>query len=192
MPGETPRYRFPYPDETDAIWQGAQQIRSLATAIESTLSQTSIPPGSGAPPSVSAVRTTAMNINNGVDTTVTWQTAEWDTRPGGQAQYSTNGLTCRVAGLYLIEAVWTWAANTNGRRAVKITKNAGSAGAVLARADNANAWDNITTCTGTRRLAAGDELRLLVTQDSGAVLTGGQAMFDLRGRLTMTYLRAAP
>jgi hypothetical protein len=194
MPAETPVYHWPYPVQTDPIWQGAQQMQALATAIESTFSQTSIPPGSGAPPAASAVRTSGMNANNSTDTLVTWQSAEWDTAPGGQAQYSTAGLTCRVAGLYLIEGVWTWAGNANGRRALKITKNSTtSSGSILARAENANSWDNIVMASGVRRLAVGDVLRLLVTQDSGGVLGGGQTMFaDVRGRLTMTYVRAVP
>ncbi|MFJ1460997.1 hypothetical protein [Nocardia sp. N2S4-5] len=145
------------------------------------------------PSSASAIRTSALNVNNAQDTIVTWQSAEWDYRPdGAAAQYSSTGLTCRVAGLYLIEAVWTWAGNDIGRRAVKITKNnTAASGAILASAENANAWDNIVQCSGVRRLAANDVVRLLVTQDSGGVLSGGQQMFaDVRGRLTMTYVRS--
>lgn len=191
MPGTTPIYNFPYPTATDAIYQGAAQMRALATAVETTLSGLSVPPGAAAPPSVSAVRTSTMNANNATDTLVTWQLAEWDTQPGGQAQYSTAGLTCRVAGLYLIEGLWTWAGNANGRRAMKLTKNStASSGAILAGAENANAWDNIVRVSGQKRLIAGDIIRMLVTQDSGGVLGGGQTMFaDVRGRLTMTYLR---
>ncbi|WP_194820533.1 hypothetical protein [Nocardia sp. XZ_19_385] len=194
MPGETPLYHWPYPTQTDPVWQGAQQVQALATAIESTFSGATIPPGSGAPPTASAVRTSGMNATNATDTLVTWQAAEWDSAPGGQAQYSTAGLTCRVAGLYLIEAVWTWAANGTGRRALKITKNStASAGSILARAENANSWDNVVMASGVRRLAVNDVVRLLVTQDSGGTLSGGQTMFaDVRGRLTMTYVRAIP
>ncbi|MBF6085302.1 hypothetical protein IU485_28435 [Nocardia cyriacigeorgica] len=194
MPGQTPVYGFPYPLGTEPVAQGDNVIQSLATAVETTLQNNDFTPGAGAPPSASAVRTTAMSVNNAADTLVTWQAAEWDTAPGGQSQYATAGLTCRVAGLYLIEAVWTWAGNANGRRAVKITKNStASSGSILALAENANAWDNIVMCSGVRQLAAGDLLRLLVTQDSGGTLTGGQTMFAaVRGRLTMTYLRAVP
>ncbi|WP_330182827.1 hypothetical protein OHB26_03690 [Nocardia sp. NBC_01503] len=194
MPAETPIYHWPYPVATDPIYQGAQQMQSLATAIEATFTAATVPPGASPPPSASAVRTSALSANNSADTLVTWQSAEWDTAPGGQAQYSTAGLTCRVAGLYLIEAVWTWAGNATGRRALKITKNnTGAAGSILARADNANSWDNIVMASGVKRLAVNDVLRLLVTQDSGGALTGGQTMFaDVRGRLTMTYVRAVP
>lgn len=147
-------------------------------------------PAGPAGPGASAIRTSAMNANNAADTVATWNQAAWDSAPGGQSQYSVNGLTCRVAGLYWIEATWTWAGNSNGRRAVKITKNSTAASAsILALAENANAWDNIVTVGGFRRLAVGDLLRLLVTQDSGGVLSGGQTMFaDVCGRLTFQWM----
>ncbi|MBF6483838.1 hypothetical protein IU431_06660 [Nocardia otitidiscaviarum] len=194
MPGETPIYHWPYPVATDPIYQGAQQMQNLATAIEATFNAATVPPGASPPPTASAIRTAGLSVNNSADTVVSWQAAEWDSQPGGQAQYSTTGLTCRVAGLYLIEAVWTWAGNSNGRRSLKVTKNStASSGAILADAESANAWDNIGMASGVRRLAVGDVLRLIVAQDSGGTLTGGQTMFaDVRGRLTMTYQRAVP
>lgn len=39
MSGQTPIYGFPYPDDTDPVYQGAKHMRDLANQLESTFDQ---------------------------------------------------------------------------------------------------------------------------------------------------------
>lgn len=194
MPGYTSEYQIPYPLPTEPIANGAATIGALAGRVDDVLAGLSVPPTSDRP-AAAVSRSSAVSIGNVADTLVSWNTTDWDTMPGGQAQASATGLTVRAPGLYLVEAMWPWAGNANGRRAVKITlNNTSSAGTVLARAEPANAWDNISQISGVLNLAAGNVLRLLVTQDSGGALNGGGTMWGgaVRGRFKMTWLRPAP
>ncbi|MFC4127381.1 hypothetical protein [Nocardia rhizosphaerae] len=194
MPAYTPEYQIPYPLPTEPIADGAATIGALAGRVDDVLAALNVPPASSLP-AAAVSRSSAVTVANGADTLVSWNATDWDTLPGGQVQASSTGLTVRAPGLYLVECMWPWAGNGNGRRAVKITLNStGSTGTVLADAVNANSWDNIGKVAGVLNLAAGNILRLLVTQDSGGNLAGGGAMWGgaVRGRFKMTYLRPAP
>ncbi|MFD6394385.1 hypothetical protein [Nocardia sp. NPDC060259] len=194
MPAYTPKYQIPYPLPTEPIADGAATIGALAGRVDDVLNALSVPPASSLP-AAAVSRSSAVSVANAADAVVSWNATDWDTLPGGQIQANATGLTVRAPGLYLVEAMWPWAANANGRRALKVTlNNTGSAGTVLARAESANSWDNIGQVSGVLNLAAGNVLRLLVTQDSGGALNGGGTMWGgaVRGRFKMTYLRAAP
>lgn len=194
MPGYTPTYNIPYPLNTEPIADGAATIGSLAGRVDDVLAALNVPPASSQP-AAAVSRSSAVSVANGADTVVSWNATDWDTLPGGLAQASATGLTVRAAGLYLVEVMWPWAGNANGRRAVKVTlNNTGSAGTVLARAEGANSWDNISQLSGVLNLANGSVLRLLVTQDSGGALNGGGTMWGgaVRGRFKLTYIRPAP
>lgn len=146
------------------------------------------------PNTASAVRTTGQSIPNLAITMVTWESADWDTKPGGVAQYSATGLTVRQAGLYRIEAIWPWPDKNTGDRALYVYKNGtATANVIDAEADSAKGGDHVTRLSGTFKFAAGDVIRIGVFQGSGAAMLGGASMYGgLRGRLTLTYVRATP
>ena len=125
---------------------------------------------------------------------VTWESADWDSKPGGVAMYSSTGLTVRQAGLYELEVIWPWPDKNTGDRAVYVYKNGtATANIIDAEADSAKGGDNVTRLSGTFKFAANDVIRIGVFQGSGAALLGGASMYGgLRGRLTLTYVRATP
>lgn len=43
MPATTPRYKLPYPTQTDPVWQGATAIQNLAQRLETILAAANIP-----------------------------------------------------------------------------------------------------------------------------------------------------
>ena len=140
------------------------------------------------------VKTATQNITSGPNTIITWSSAEYDNRDAGQSsQYdaANNALICRTAGLYYVEAVLTWAGNSTNRRALKVTKNSTvDTGAIIGDAFTANGWDNIHNASRLIRLAVGDLIRVLATQDSGVTLAAGALMWgDVRTRLAMHYVR---
>ncbi len=201
MPAQTPIYQLPYPISTDPVSQGDQQIAALAQRIETVFHDLEIPPPTGADPTPPAVcklvRTSAQTVANATDVPVTWQSAAWDSQPGGQPQYSTTGFVCRKAGIYRVTAFWPWSGNSAvGRRNMKLTVNATApSAAIMADVMNATTWENVLSVTDDVVLAVGDTVRMIVAQDSGGSLTGGKGSNTataLTGSMSFTWLRAAP
>lgn len=202
MPAQTPIYSLPYPLPGDPIRDGAENMETLAKRIESVFSNLEVPvdPGGGGgytPPAVcKIVRTSAQNIANATDVTVTWQAAEWDSQPGGAPMFSSTGITIRETGLYAVKAIWPWAANGTGRRNLKVTKNSTTTNAaILCDAMNATPWENVCAVADDLYLTAGDVLRMIVAQDCGGNLPGGKgasAAANVLGSLSATFLRTHP
>lgn len=191
MPAVTPTYSLPYPQDTDPVSSGADVIKALAEQVEATLTALGgITPDPYATPTPAAAvyRPTTQSIPTGTATLVSW-TSDYDSTPPALAQVSASGLTCRQAGLYQVTGFWPWAASATNRRACLILLNGTvAANAIVGDAFTASAWDNTHNLTHTLRLADGDQLRMLVTQDSGGALNGG-VLGNFRGRMSMTWLR---
>ncbi|MFW0790107.1 hypothetical protein [Gordonia sp. CPCC 205333] len=199
MPAQTPIYGIPYPIGTDPITQGDKQIKALAERVETVMNEAEIPLPAGSDPTPPAVckliRTSAQACANATDVPVTWQSAAWDSQPGGQAQYSNAGFVCRKAGIYRITAFWPWGGNNaTGRRNMKITLNSTSpASAIMCDAMNGTTWENCLSASDEVALAVGDTVRMIVAQDSGGSLTGGKgsnAATALTGAMSFVWLRA--
>ena len=155
------------------------------------------PAGAVGGDTVRMVRTSTQSIANATDVTVSWQSAEWDTQPTGTAQWNSTGFVCRVAGLYLLTAVWPWNANSTGRRNMKILLNGTSptSNGIGGDGMQSNAWENICQFSDHIALSAGDTLRMVVAQDSGGSLAGGKgasAATNIVGSMTLTRLRPLP
>lgn len=200
MPATTPIYRLPYPLETDPVCDGALQIQHLAEEIERQMADLNVPPPTDTttpPDTVRLVRTSTQAVANATDTFVTWQAADWDTRPGGDAQWSSAGFTCRRDGIYSLTAIWPWAANSVGRRNMKILLNGNNpnGNSVVGDAILASPWENIVSVADTISLRVGDTLRMVVAQDCGGTLAGGKgasAATNIVASMSLTWLRALP
>jgi len=200
MPASTPIYGLPYPINTDPVRDGALAMQRLAEEIERQMAALNVPPpdpGTAAADSVRMVRTSTQAIANATDVTVVWQAADWDSRPGGAAQWNSTGFTCRRDGIYLLTAVWPWAANSNGRRNMKVLLNGTSpnANAIGGSAAPALPWENIIQFSDTIALRVGDTLRMVVAQDSGGTLAGGKgasAATNIVGSMSLTWTRPIP
>lgn len=197
MPAVTPIYQLPYPLDTDAIASAPAQIQALAEEFERQLQGANFPPPDPAanpPDTVRMVRTSAQSIANASDVFVAWQAADFDSRPGGQAQWASSGFTCHRDGIYSLTAVWPWAANGTGRRNMKILLNGSSTGTntIAGDAIPASAWENITSVADTIALHTGDTLRMVVAQDCGGALNGGKGASsanNIVGSMALTWLR---
>ncbi|QDF17434.1 minor tail protein [Gordonia phage Coeur] len=200
MPAITPVYNLPYPTGNDPVAKGAQNMEALARRIEDILTDLSVPPAppSNPPPPVcKIVRTSAQPCASATDVTVTWQAAAWDSMPGGQPQWNSNGFICRRAGIYRIAAMWPWAGNNaTGRRNMKVTLNSTApATAILCDAMNATTWENVLSAADDVALNVGDVVRMIVAQDSGVSLNGGKgsnAATALTGAMSFTWIRDLP
>ena len=124
------------------------------------------------PPMCSAALTTSQSVPNNTETVLTFGSKTYETDSG---IYGTNEFAIQTAGVYLISALITWEGNATGVRYVVIRKNgAGTAG-------NLNAAINYASFPpGANRfsqsfciplsLAAGDDIDLVVLQNSGGAL----------------------
>ena len=200
MPATTPVYKLPFPVAGDPVSKGAQDMEALARRVEDILAQLNVPPappGNPPPPMCKLIRTSAQPCANATDVTVTWQAAAWDSQPGGQPQWNSNGFICRRAGIYRVAAVWPWGGNNaTGRRNMKVTLNSTNpATSILCDAMNATTWENVLSAADDVKLAAGDVVRMIVAQDSGGSLNGGKgssAATVLTGAMSFTWIRDAP
>ena len=124
----------------------------------------------------------AIASSNGVFTAVTWDNVSYDTA-GMFSAAAPDHLTAPAAGVYVITGGVRWSANPSGFRFAGICLNQDAAScsinenvAVSEYATNDDpAIGNLKltqqSVSTQVKLAAGDTIRLIVTQDSGAVLT---------------------
>ena len=115
----------------------------------------------------------ATSIANGttLQTPMTPWTFHWN---GAAWTTSGDGLICPRAGLYRIMAGGAFGSSVTGTiRLIAVTANAINAGITAASGAGANTtgFGFGLNCLGFTRLAAGDIVRLLGRQDSGAALT---------------------
>ena len=138
-------------------------------------------------PSARVRRTTTQSISNNTLTDISLTSETWDT----DNLHSTNSpsLVAPVNGIYLITAEVVFQGSSTGHRELQVVRNNTLPIAVDDRDAQASATDflNVTTAY---RMAAGDDVRMRVLQDSSGTLTiinstGGA---ETSPELTMTLL----
>jgi len=122
---------------------GAQQVAHIFKGVN-----TSIPQGSNTP---FTFDTAVVNVGNGFDTGV-----------------SNEFYTIQEDGLYDIKATMKWQTNSNGLRSTSIEKNLSQTIGIGRNA--AVGFETYNSASALEVLAAGDTIRLVVFQDSGAAL----------------------
>ena len=141
-------------------------------------------------PSARVRRTTTQSISNNTLTDISLTSETWDT----DNLHSTNSpsLVAPVNGIYLITAEVVFQGSSTGHRELQVVRNNTLPIAVDDRDAQASATDflNVTTAY---RMAAGDDVRMRVLQDSSGTLTiinstGGA---ETSPELTMTLLGPA-
>jgi len=115
----------------------------------------------------------AVNIG---DTTTSGNTRTAATTDGAESTDSstvsvgTNAFVVARSGMYKMEVSVNWQTSSLGRRQLEFQRNAASFTVPLGDQRPASE-QSLTTISGKRRLTAGDEIRLRVTQTSGDALT---------------------
>ncbi|MGB3604242.1 MAG: hypothetical protein WBA38_11915 [Gordonia sp. (in: high G+C Gram-positive bacteria)] len=193
-------FMLPYLLDSDPVSMVSANTQALAERLTEMFPDGELPDppvvAPAIPDSVRIARTSTQSIANATDVTVVWQTAEWDSRPGGAAQWDSTGITVRRDGIYHLTAIWPWLANGQGRRNMKILLNGTTPNtyAIVGDAILASPWENITSVSDQIRLYNGDKLRMVVAQDSGGTLSGGygaSAAVSITGSMSLTWLRPA-
>ena len=116
------------------------------------------------------VRTATQSITNSLATNIQWQTVNVDNNRQVDLTAANTRITCRVAGLYQINATCRFASNATGIRQVNIYKN-GAETELQASTDGLGAAGKARLAiAGILKLSAGDYIELNVTQTSGGAL----------------------
>ena len=138
---------------------------------------------------VSVYRFAGVTLSSGPNVAVTWDAADYD-RNSGTAQWNSGGIVIRDAGTYHVEGTFPFTNNKTGLRALKLTRNSTDDTGTFAATDfTPTSWDNVAQCSRTLRLNAGDVIRMLATQTSGAnMTTPGSKWNDVRPRITATMV----
>ena len=125
-------------------------------------------PAGPAGPGAALVRTTVLPATNSSETAVAGWTTAYDNPPsGGSAQASASGLTCQLAGVYMVSGVMPWANNSTGQRVMKLRKGATT---FAEDCKPAVAWENINQWTEVVRLEVGDVISMRVVHSAGVTL----------------------
>jgi len=129
------------------------------------------------PPACHVSRSTALAINNVVETQITWTVEDYDT--DGMFTASSTDITVQTAGMYHLNAGVFFAANVTGSRYIHITKNGTSSTYAVASASTMGLTTagapTTLNCSTVVSLAASDVIRVLVYQASGGSLNVGGA-----------------
>jgi hypothetical protein len=178
--GNTPAYAFPYPEDGD-LPDGAGQVEALARAVDSLLAArdyggqmnvaTNIPSGAGSSTTVALTGTPALWGG------VLVQSNAMKVPAAGLWHITLNG-TFTTNGSGTIRALWAWM--LSGDNPAPSFNQLGQAVGPLA---NTTGIGTVLSAAGVWRLAAGDSVRAVARQDSGATLT-------CNATLTLRYLHA--
>jgi hypothetical protein len=168
---------YPNPDIAANAVTGAEVFNSSLTASDlgaNSVGNSEIVDGSidstelATVPSARVRRTATQSISSSTLTDISLTSETWDTAN----LHSTNSpsLVAPVTGIYLITAEVVFQGNSTGHRELQLVRNNTLPIAVDDRDAQASATDflNVTTAY---RMAAGDDVRMRVLQDSGSTLT---------------------
>jgi hypothetical protein len=168
---------YPNPDIAANAVTGAEVFNSSLTASDlgaNSVGNSEIVDGSidstelATVPSARVRRTATQSISSSTLTDISLTSETWDTAN----LHSTNSpsLVAPVTGIYLITAEVVFQGNSTGHRELELVRNNTLPIAVDDRDAQASATDflNVTTAY---RMAAGDDVRMRVLQDSGSTLT---------------------
>jgi hypothetical protein len=134
-------------------------------------------------PSVRAVRAAAQAIPTASLVVVVFDGAAWDT---DDICGDDHRLRARTAGIYTMTATLEWSANALGWRTALLCV-ADATNAAYDRRLAVKAAETIQAITAQYVLAAGDEVTLVVQQNSGSTLSLGGGS-HVQTSLTMTWL----
>lgn len=144
------------------------------------------------PPSVVARRTSTQSIPTNAITPVQFQAVEYDSMPGGQAQFVVGqDVFCRKTGWYWLNATWPWPTiNVGALRTMYIYRN-GTAAADIVAIDfrPATGGDTINNITIKKKFNAGDWFQMHVFQDTGASQASG-ILYGTYANLGLTWIHA--
>lgn len=144
------------------------------------------------PPSVVARRTSTQSIPTNAITPVQFQAVEYDSMPGGQAQFVVGqDVFCRKTGWYWLNATWPWPTiNVGALRTMYIYRNGTAAGNIIAIDFRpATGGDTINNITIKKKFDAGDWFQMHVFQDTGASQASG-ILYGTYANLGLTWIHA--
>lgn len=123
------------------------------------------------PPACRITNSIALSIPNNAETTLTFDTEDYDTDTMHSTSVNTDLITFNTAGIYVVHFNCEFPTNGNGFRYVIIRETGGNNGIAFVSNDSAS----ITTGVGfsvscTRKFAAGSSIRVRVFQNSTAAL----------------------
>jgi hypothetical protein len=123
------------------------------------------------PPRAEVTRTTAQNITDSTQTTVTWQASNYNYRTMWSSGVNPSRLTVPsgMGGLYRVSSTVEYAMNGNGTRQVALMKNGG----IVGRSITTNAGSGQDSRVFYSReivAAAGDYFEVALYQNSGSTL----------------------
>lgn len=127
-----------------------------------------------------------------MDTLIAWNNRNYDSEfvRTGLGMYSTSGLTCRVAGIYLLELSVVMAA-AGGVRNVRLLLNGTSVGShTLVPSQAYSGGTEHMQVAATMKLAVGDIVRGMVWQNSGGSVSlyGPTSAPNWFSKMSATYV----
>lgn len=123
------------------------------------------------PPRCSISHSTTQSVTNATWTAMSADTEEYDTDAMHSTVTNNSRITIVTAGLYLVTAAVSWAANATGSRGARLWLS--GVAAVPGTVAQASATDsNVSTVTVTVSLSAGAYIEVQGLQRSGGALDG--------------------
>lgn len=131
-------------------------------------------PAGGTPRGAAVYRNTLQAAANDTLTALSFTTVRWDSDKMFDSAASTQRLTCRTAGVYVISAHVEFATNATGERTLYLRLN-GTTYIAVQRSNAVAASPHQMSVARVWELAAGDYVEALVRQNSGVSLNVGGA-----------------
>lgn len=125
------------------------------------------------PPFAKLKRTANQTIANNTATAVAWDAEDEDTHNGHSTSSNNTRYTCQVAGVYDLDAAIPWVADGTGIRQIDFRKNGTDTDTGI-RQPAISSFTASYCASGKVRLAVGDYVEVIVTQNSGASLAVNQ------------------
>lgn len=121
-------------------------------------------------PRVRVYRNAGLSILTGTNTSVIWDSVDYDTDGMWSPTINPTRLTCRTQGLYLVVADVNWAFNTNGVRQIQVQKNNTTNYLLGQILPNSGGFSDQQQVAQFVDLKAGDYIEVLVVQNSASSL----------------------
>lgn len=169
MPGTTP-LGYPYPLPGDAT-DGPAALKALADAVDASVTATLAAAAAAAAPKGALIRNiTAQQILNNTVTTLSFGSEVFDNDNMSDLVAFPQGLTVRTAGVYHLQASWSFAANATGFRKGFITVNGASIAQTSIPASTSATFPTSYQNGSLRNLSVGQTIGLQVSQLAGVTL----------------------
>lgn len=123
------------------------------------------------PPACRITNSIALSIPNAAETTITFDTEDYDTDTMHSTSVNTDLITFNTAGIYVLHFNCEFPTNGNGYRYVIIRETGGNNGIAFSSNDTASVVSGVGfSISCTRKFAAGSSVRVRVFQNSTAAL----------------------